>query len=62
VTQGARRLEHVPFDEAMRSQIDCAIVATDHAQFDYRQIAELPLVVDTRNALKSLDRSTIFRL
>ena len=62
VTQGARRMEHVPFDEAMKSSIDCAIVATDHAQFDYRQIAGLPLVVDTRNALKSVDRPTIFRL
>jgi UDP-N-acetyl-D-glucosamine dehydrogenase len=62
VTQGARRIEHVPFDEAIRSPIDCAIVATDHAQFDYRLIAELPLVVDTRNALKSVDRPTIFRL
>jgi UDP-N-acetyl-D-glucosamine dehydrogenase len=62
VTQGARRIEHVPFDEAMRSPIDCAIVATDHRQFDYRQIAGLPLVVDTRNALKSFDSQTIFRL
>ena len=62
VTQGARRIEHVAFEEAMKSPIDCAIVATDHAQFDYRRIAELPLVVDTRNALKSFDSSTIFRL
>jgi UDP-N-acetyl-D-glucosamine dehydrogenase len=62
VTQGNRRIEHAPFDEAMRSQIDCAIVSTDHAQFDYRRIAGLPLVVDTRNALKSFDSSTIFRL
>jgi UDP-N-acetyl-D-glucosamine dehydrogenase len=62
VTQGAARLEHVPFDDAVRSPIDCAIVATDHAQFDYRRIAELPLVVDTRNAMKSFDSPTIFRL
>ena len=62
VTQGARRIEHVPFEEAMKSPIDCAIVATDHAQFDYRRIAELPLVVDTRNALKFSDAPTIFRL
>jgi UDP-N-acetyl-D-glucosamine dehydrogenase len=62
VTQGGRRMEHVPFDDAVRSPIDCAIVATDHAQFDYRRVAELPLVVDTRNALKSVDRPTIFRL
>jgi UDP-N-acetyl-D-glucosamine dehydrogenase len=62
VTQGNRRMEHVPFDDAMLSPIDCAIVATDHSQFDYRRIAGLPLVVDTRNALKSFDSPTIFRL
>ena len=31
---------------------DCAVIATDHASFDYRRIAAMPLVVDTRNALK----------
>jgi UDP-N-acetyl-D-glucosamine dehydrogenase len=41
---------------------DCAVVTTDHAAFDYGQIAELPLVVDTRNALKGLEKPTIFRL
>jgi UDP-N-acetyl-D-glucosamine dehydrogenase len=30
---------------------DCALILTDHQQFDYRQIVELaPLVIDTRNA------------
>ena len=62
VTQGTRRIEHLPFEQAIRSPIDCAIVATDHAQFDYRRIADLPLVVDTRNALKFRDAPTIFRL
>jgi len=61
VTQGARRVEHVPFEQ-VGSHIDCAVIATDHTQFDYRRIAQLPLVVDTRNALKSIDSPTIFRL
>jgi len=61
VTQGTRRVEHVPFEQ-VGSHIDCAVIATDHTQFDYRRIAQLPLVVDTRNALKSVDSPTIFRL
>ena len=40
---------------------DCAIVSTDHGAFDYERIAALPLVVDTRNALKST-APHIFRL
>ena len=61
VTQGGRKIDHVPFDQ-VGSQIDCAVIATDHTEFDYSKIARLPLVVDTRNALKSIDASTIFRL
>jgi UDP-N-acetyl-D-glucosamine dehydrogenase len=61
VTQGGRRFEHVPF-EAVGSQIDCAVIATDHTEFDYSRIAKLPLVVDTRNALKSVEAPTIVRL
>jgi UDP-N-acetyl-D-mannosaminuronate dehydrogenase len=61
VTQGGRRFEHVPFDQ-VGSHIDCAVIATDHTQFDYGRIARLPLVVDTRNALKSFNAQTIFRL
>jgi UDP-N-acetyl-D-glucosamine dehydrogenase len=53
-------LESVPFEIA--TQCDCSIVATDHAVFDYKRIAALPLVVDTRNALQSLDAPSIFRL
>jgi len=37
-------------DESLRS-IDCALIVTDHLQFDYRQIvSRAPLVVDTRSA------------
>ena len=32
---------------------DCAVIVTDHTQYDYRKILkEFPLVVDTRNALQ----------
>ena len=62
VNQGGRRFEHVAFEEALNSPIDCAVIATDHSEFDYDRIARLPLVVDTRNALKSAVAPTIHRL
>jgi len=55
-------LEHVPFETAVTSRCDCAVVATDHALFDYRRIAAMPLVVDTRNALRAFNAASIFRL
>ena len=34
---------------------DCALISTDHEKVDYRQLVqELPLVIDTRNATRSL--------
>jgi UDP-N-acetyl-D-mannosaminuronate dehydrogenase len=62
LTFGGHRLDHVPFETALTAQCDCAIVATDHAVFDYGRIAGLPLVVDTRNALKAFARPSIYRL
>jgi UDP-N-acetyl-D-mannosaminuronate dehydrogenase len=52
----------VPFDDAVATTFDCVIVATDHDMFDYERIAGMPLVLDTRNALKRFDRPSIFRL
>ena len=52
----------MPFDAAIAGSYDCVVVATDHDAFDYRRIADLPLVVDTRNALKEFDRPSILRL
>jgi UDP-N-acetyl-D-glucosamine dehydrogenase len=52
----------VPFETAVSRPCDCAVVATDHTAFDYCRIAELPLVVDTRNALKAFGRPSIFAL
>jgi UDP-N-acetyl-D-glucosamine dehydrogenase len=62
VEQGGHRLEHVPFDRAVSDGHDCAVVATDHSQFDYDRIAALPLVVDTRNAMKGARGAGVFRL
>jgi len=41
---------------------DCAVITTDHSEFDYGRIAAMPLVVDTRNALSAFVRPSIFTL
>ena len=62
VEQGGHRFEHVPFEKAVAEALDCVVIATDHSQFDYERIAKLPLVVDTRNALKNATAKSIYRL
>jgi UDP-N-acetyl-D-glucosamine dehydrogenase len=62
VSHGGSTLDHVPFEVAVAEPYDCAVVATDHAAFDYARIAAMPLVVDTRNALKAFSRASILRL
>jgi UDP-N-acetyl-D-glucosamine dehydrogenase len=57
-----RRMESVPFDTAVSTPYDCAVIATDHAAFDYSRIASMAMVVDTRNALKGFGGTNIFRL
>jgi UDP-N-acetyl-D-glucosamine dehydrogenase len=43
--------------------IDCAVICTNHAAFNYRALpGRFPLVVDTRNALKGTDATNVFRL
>src|SRR5262245_54531061 len=50
VLDGAPLKAIEPNAEALAAT-DCALILTDHPQFDYRQIVELaPLVIDTRNA------------
>jgi UDP-N-acetyl-D-glucosamine dehydrogenase len=51
-------------DEAQAAHgIDCAVVCTDHAAFDYAGMPKrFPLIVDTRNALKGQQAPHIFRL
>ncbi len=62
LTQAGHLFESVPFEHAIAGGCDCAVVATDHGAFDYEAIARLPLVVDTRNALKVKASPSIFRL
>jgi UDP-N-acetyl-D-glucosamine dehydrogenase len=59
---GAQALESVSFDAAVSGCADCVVIATDHTSFDYARIAAMPLVVDTRNALRNFSAPTIFRL
>ncbi|MCF6147054.1 MAG: nucleotide sugar dehydrogenase [Candidatus Kuenenia sp.] len=45
------------------SKIDCSIIVTDHSNFDYDLIvSHSKLIVDTRNALKGINKKHIFRL
>ncbi len=49
---GGHVLASVPFEAAVSSYCDCAVVSTDHQTFDYDQIAGMRLIVDTRDAIK----------
>ena len=59
---GGHRMTSIPFDLAVTTPFDCVVIATDHTGFDYARIAAMPLVVDTRNALKGAGGPHIFRL
>ncbi|RPI52833.1 MAG: nucleotide sugar dehydrogenase [Acidobacteria bacterium] len=50
---GGHALASIPFEAAMTTPCDCAIVATDHGVFDYDRIGTMGLIVDTRNAIKA---------
>jgi UDP-N-acetyl-D-glucosamine dehydrogenase len=50
-------------DDALSGGIDCAVIMTAHAAFDYADLVRrAPLIVDTRNALKGVPGAHIFRL
>jgi UDP-N-acetyl-D-glucosamine dehydrogenase len=61
MTHGGHTLQSVPFERAIATAYDCAVVATDHSSFDYAKIAAMPLIVDTRNAIKNAHEN-VFRL
>lgn len=43
-------------------QYDCALIVTDHSDYDYKWIAQhAPLVVDTRNAMRGIHGDNIVR-
>ena len=65
----ARRSQHGDLDlmsvpeKRGRAGIDCAVICTNHRRSTTRAIVErFPLVVDTRNALKSNNAGNVFRL
>jgi UDP-N-acetyl-D-glucosamine dehydrogenase len=63
VDHGHHQLREVPIADALKAGADCAVVVTDHKVFDYGKIVEAyPLIVDTRNALKSIKSAKIFGL
>jgi UDP-N-acetyl-D-glucosamine dehydrogenase len=50
-------------DEAAVAKADCVVIVTDHAGFDYKGLVErVPLIVDTRNALKGVVSEKIVKL
>jgi UDP-N-acetyl-D-glucosamine dehydrogenase len=50
-------------DEAAMAEADCVVIVTDHSGFDYKALVEkVPLIVDTRNALKGVVSDKIVRL
>jgi UDP-N-acetyl-D-glucosamine dehydrogenase len=56
-------LAAISVEEAFRAGFDCAVITTNHKAFDYaRIVAESPLVVDTRNALRRFKAPHIVRL
>jgi len=56
-------LTSVDLAEALKAPPDCAIICTDHSQFDYDGLVDSgTLIVDTRNALKNRHAPNIFRL
>jgi UDP-N-acetyl-D-glucosamine dehydrogenase len=59
--EGPVCLQSIP--EAAVDGIDCAVIATDHAAFNYAAMpTRFPIIVDTRNALKGNPAKNIFRL
>jgi UDP-N-acetyl-D-glucosamine dehydrogenase len=50
-------------EKKMDDGIDCGVIITDHKVFDYpSMVSKFKLLVDTRNALKGVERDNIFRL
>ena len=62
ISHGTHQLTSVDFDRALEDPHDCAVLTTDHSVFDPARLAALPLIVDTRNALKAFPGPNIIRL
>ena len=63
VREGTVSLKATPPVSAFDAGIDCAVITTAHDGIDYVDVARRsPLVVDTRNALRGVEGTRIFRL
>lgn len=52
-----------PLSKEALSKADCSVIVTDHSTFDYNLIvSNSKLIVDTRNALKGINKKHIVRL
>ncbi len=52
-----------PLTKELLSKIDCSVIVTDHSNFNYNLIvSHSKLIVDTRNALKGINKKHIVRL
>ncbi len=61
--QDGHTLASIDLAAALAATPDCAVICTDHSVFDYDALVKSgTLVVDTRNALKTHQGATIFRL
>ncbi len=60
---GGHVMKSIDAAQALDARPDCTVICTDHSVFDYGAIASRSaLVVDTRNALKTHQSASIFRL
>ncbi len=63
LNHGGHSLTSVDLSAAIATSPDCAVICTDHSDFNYDAlITRGTLIVDTRNALKDRQGATIFRL
>jgi UDP-N-acetyl-D-glucosamine dehydrogenase len=54
---GRGSLASVPLDDSTLSASDCVVIVTDHSDVDYARVLKLaPLVVDTRNVTRKLNK------
>jgi len=63
IHKGTLDLKDIPLEEVFSKGVDCAVITTDHKDIDYEDISKrVPVIVDTRNALKGIKGNHIFRL
>jgi UDP-N-acetyl-D-glucosamine dehydrogenase len=63
IREDGLHLDALPLQNGYLGDVDCVVILTNHAEFDYRHVAEnARLIVDTRNALAGIRRDNIVRL